>query len=1014
MARRRENLLPGRTASSTRGTRVFRRAVWVGAVVLAAIAGDRCPSFAATGESPRKPLNQAAWRKAPFALSPEESLAMIKIPAGFRVEVMAAEPLIADPVAFDWDERGRLWVVEMADYPVGMDNEGKPGGRIRRVEDADGDGRYDRSTVFADGLPFPNGILTWRDGVIVTAAPEILFLRDIDGDGTMDERIVLISGLQEGNPQLRANGLRWGLDNWVHVASGGHRGNYGTETTLTSNLTGKTISTGGRDFRFRPDTGDVEPQSGPTQFGRNRDDYGRWFGTQNANPLWHYVLPDQYLRRNPYFGAEQTLVQLVTPPSAPVYPASVGEKRYRHVELAGHFTSACGGMIYRGGGLFSEGEIHAFACEPFSNLVQHYRLQDAGVTFSAKRVPGLDGVDFFASADPWCRPVMVRDGPDGALWIADMYRAMIEHPQFLPPEGKQEMLPRYRAADDRGRIYRVSREGSAPYRFARLDTLSDLELVAALKSPQGWYRDKAHQSLLWRNRAEALAPLLQLAEDSSDPLARVHALCVLDGLGKLPADSVARALRDPNPGVRENALRLAESRWTPEVLTTAVGLAADADAKVRLQLALSLGESTDARAGTALARILERDAGDSMVVGAVLSSALPHLSALVAVIPNLEPARRSILTDLLVPIALKTNDRAALANLIGSQFMPAAGNYTSGQLAPMVRLLGMFAKHNSSPEELRRLHPDDALGRLLNNLNGIFAFAWQISTDPGVSLSERMTAAALLVRDESRKAKALQLLAGWLQARHPAEVQIAAIRALGETGESAVPMILAKAWVNLDSVSRPVALATWMGREPWTYDLVERLDREEISLSAIDPTQRARLRQHESTRVRKLAVKLFAGAASSTRSKVIADYRDALRLPGELLRGRNVYLRACAACHRHGTDGRDVGPDLISVAAHSREKLLSSILDPSVDIQPGYNAYVCTLETGEQIYGFLLTETAQSVTFKQLDGTQRTVLRNQITSLQSQNVSLMPEGLEAAVPLQDMADLLAFLRGETR
>lgn len=300
-------------------------------------------------------------------LSPAESLKKLHVPSGFRVELAAAEPLVLDPVAFDWDERGRLWVVEMADYPLGMDGKGKPGGRVRILEDTKGDGHYDKATLFADGLNFPNGILTWRDGAIITAAPEILFLRDTDGDGKADERRVLVSGLQEGNQQLRANGLRWGLDNWVHVAIGGHHGKYGVNTRLKSVRTGESVLVGSRDFRFRPDTGELEPQSGPTQFGRNRDNWGRWFGTQNSNPLWHYVLPDHYLRRNPHFGAAQTLVQLLTPPNPPVFPASPLEKRYHSFTQAGHFTSACAGMIYRDSVLFLGIETHGFVCEPFHN-----------------------------------------------------------------------------------------------------------------------------------------------------------------------------------------------------------------------------------------------------------------------------------------------------------------------------------------------------------------------------------------------------------------------------------------------------------------------------------------------------------------------------------------------------------------------------------------------------------------------------------------------------------------------
>ncbi len=354
-----------------------------------------------------------APKPASAPLSPEESLKKIHVRAGYHAELVAAEPLTLDPVAIDWDAAGRLWVVEMADYPMGLDGKGKPGGRVRVLTDTDGDGRYDKSTLFADGLNFPNGLLTWRDGVIVTAAPEILFLRDTDGDGKADRREVLVSGLMEGNQQLRANCLRWGLDNWVYCASGGHHGNHGVGTKLRTR-TGEVL-VGSRDFRLRPETGELEPQSGPSQFGRNRDDWGHWFGTQNIRPLWHYVLDDHYLRRNPHNAAPDPTKLVVVPLSPKVWPASPQEKRYHSFNEAGHFTSACSGMIYRDDLLFPRGDYgaeNAFSCEPFHNLVQRNVLAADGVSFAARRAVGEEASEFFASEDRWCRPVMTRTGPE--------------------------------------------------------------------------------------------------------------------------------------------------------------------------------------------------------------------------------------------------------------------------------------------------------------------------------------------------------------------------------------------------------------------------------------------------------------------------------------------------------------------------------------------------------------------------------------------------------------------------
>jgi len=557
-------------------------------------------------------------------LSPSESLAKIHVHDGYRVELVASEPLTMDPVAIDWSADGRIWVVEMADYPLGMDGKGQPGGRVRVLEDTDGDGRYDKSTLFADALAFPTGLLTWRDGVIVTAAPDILFLRDTDGDGKADTREKLASGLTTGNQQLRANGLRWGLDGWVYGAAGGHHGEYGIGTKLRTRA-GATL-VGSRDFRFRPDTGELEAESGPSQFGRNRDDWGHWFGTQNSRPLWHYVLPDHYLSRNPHIAAPDPRQQVVVPLNPKVWPASGLEKRFHSFNEAGHFTSACSGMIYRDELLFGKitpGEMHAFTSEPFHNLVQRNLITDSGVSFTARRAPGEESSEFFASADRWCRPVMTRTGPDGALWVVDMYRYMIEHPDWLPKEGKTELLPHYRLGEERGRIYRVLPDGVAPRKIMRLDKLSTVELVAALDSPNEWQRDKAHMMLAWRNDKSAVPLLEKLAAECANPLARLHAL----SLTETPA-AVLQALGDKHPGVRENALRIAGKLAAPEIIAAATKLVDDPDTKVRLQLAFTLGEWKDAAAGDALARLAVRDCTEPFIVAAVLSSAVPHARTL--------------------------------------------------------------------------------------------------------------------------------------------------------------------------------------------------------------------------------------------------------------------------------------------------------------------------------------------------------------------------------------------------
>jgi putative membrane-bound dehydrogenase-like protein len=359
--------------------------------------------------------------------SAQESLAAIKVPAGFRVELVAAEPLVMDPIDIAWGADGRIWVVEMADYPNGLDDKGQAGGRVRVIESSRGDGVYDKSTLFAEGLNFPNSVLPWRKGALVVAAPDILYLEDLDGDGRADRVEKRFSGFGEGNQQHRANGLAWGLDGWLYLANGDSGGK------IISPKNDRTLDLGRRDLRVKPDEGTFEPVSGQSQWGRNRDDWGNWFSGNNSNPVWHYALDDRYLARNPHLVAPNAVV---TVPAiggpAPVYPASRTMARFNDAARLNHFTSACGTMIYRDELLGPEFAGNVFVCEPVHNLVHRQIVRPQGATFTSRRAPGEEAAEFLASADNWSRFTAARTGPDGALYIVDMYRLTIEHPKWIP------------------------------------------------------------------------------------------------------------------------------------------------------------------------------------------------------------------------------------------------------------------------------------------------------------------------------------------------------------------------------------------------------------------------------------------------------------------------------------------------------------------------------------------------------------------------------------------------------
>jgi putative membrane-bound dehydrogenase-like protein len=602
--------------------------------------------------------------------SPQSSLSSILPRPGFKVELVAAEPLVADPIDIAWGPDGKAWVVEMTDYPLGMDEDGHvglpdpigtPGGRVRFLEDTNGDGRYDRSTVFLEPVAFPSGVMPWRKGVLVTAAPEIFYAEDTDGDGKADLRKTLFRGFREGNQQHRVNHPRWGLDNWVHAANGDSDG------VVRSLETGEETEISGRDLRFRPDEGLIEPQTGRAQFGRNRDDWGNWFGCNNNNPGWHYVLADHYIRRNPHVAAPKGRLDLTA--SRDAYPggrvvthcfydqptpAAMGGYGIRTYPPSrgqpGRWTCICGAMIYRDDLFGPAFTSNLFVSDSVYNVIHRMILTPQGVTFRGRRAADEQHSEFLASSDPWFRPATVRTGPDGALWVVDMYRFVIEHPEWI--DDRLEKTLQLRRGHDRGRIYRIYPVDKRPRSIPRLDKLDTAGLVAALDSPNGWQRDMAQQMLVWRKDKAAIGPLETMVAGSRRALARLHALCTLDGLAALGAEVLVRALADEHPGVRRHAVRLSESLLgsNPALGKALLNLVEDPDPQVRLQLAYSLGEWDDPRAGRALGRMAVRAADDPYLSAAVMSSATGHVEQMIARVqadPSKAAARAQLLRSLL-------------------------------------------------------------------------------------------------------------------------------------------------------------------------------------------------------------------------------------------------------------------------------------------------------------------------------------------------------------------------------
>jgi putative membrane-bound dehydrogenase-like protein len=950
----------------------------------------------------------------PGPRSPSESLKALRPRPGFVAELVVAEPLVKDPIAFAWGPDGKLWVVEMGDYPLGVDGKGKPGGRIKYLQSSKGDGHYDQMTLFLDQLSFPTGVLPWRKGVLVTCAPDLFYAEDAKGTGKADKKVVLYTGFVRGNPQHRVNTLAWGLDNWIYVANGDSGG------TIKSLKTGKTISISGRDLRIRPDTGELETVTGQTQYGRSRDDWGNWFGGNNSNPMWHYVLDDHYLRRNPYYVPPTPRAAVsVQPGVAPVYPISRTLPRFNDPAAANRFTSACSPIVYRDE-LFGAFSQSCFVSEPVHNLVHREVIKPKGVTFTSHRAPDEEHSEFLESADNWFRPTMIQTGPDGALWVADMYRLVIEHPQWIPLEWQKKLD--LRAGHDMGRIYRVYPEGKKPRTIPQLDKLDAAGLVAALDSPNGWQRDMAQMMLLWRSDKRAVPALLKMTQ-AKRPLARLHALWTLHALVAPPDPSglavfkaVQEALADPHPGVRKQAIRILEERlwpWPSRAFEPArlLNLVDDPDPQVRMQLAYTLGQWNDPRAGQALGRLAVKDAGDIYLTAAVMSSVKAgNLDDVL--LGALGPGNASpppAVIDGLLHLANAFGKKRALRTLLTRVVTPEKTGYAPWQYAALANLLDSLQRRHTSLAKLAQ-EGGPQMKEAMTKAIQLADQARRQAVDPKVAPSERGLAIRLLGSGLGQDADDQKILIRLLAPQEPEQVQAAAVEALARLRSEQVPALLLRGWKGYGPDLRSRVLDVLLSRPAWTTVLLDGIEKKQVLPFEVDAARRQRLLESKGKDVRTRAAKLFAGGISPDRQKVIDAYRSVLTLKGDPVRGKALFTKHCAVCHRLAGVGNDVGPDLAGLNDKSTQTLLIAVLDPNRAVEARYLNYVATTKDGLVRTGRLASETGPSITLIGPDGRTHTILRTDLEELVSTGKSVMPEGLEKDLRPQDLADLFEYLR----
>jgi putative membrane-bound dehydrogenase-like protein len=940
-------------------------------------------------------------------LTPQEEQKLFRLPPGLAIELVAAEPQIESPVAMAFDADGKLWVVEMRDYPIGPRPGERPEGRIKILEDRDVDGFYETAHVFADHLLFANGILPWKSGAVATMAPQILYLED-------GKKQVLYEGFAAENPQLRVSHPILGLDGWVYVANGLRGG----RVKRPGDNGARALDLNGRDFRFNLLSGQDEALSGMGQYGNCFDDWGQRFVCDNRHHLRHVVIEDRYLKRNPYLAAP-AVVEDISELDREEGPLSSGGRVYpisRNWTTsslhAGRFTAACSVQIYGGDLLPKKYRGCAFTCEPTGNLVHQEVLQPAGATFHSR--PARAGVEFLASPDDWFRPVFLANGPDGALYVVDMYRAVIEHPEFMPPELKNR--PDLTWGKDKGRIWRIVPAGhrNKPPR-PQMSNESSEKLAASLKDRNVWRRATA-QRLLLERQDRGISAMLAEAATSEAEIQRVHSLWLCQNYGLLDAETIGRLLaREKSPSALEHLLRIAEPRLarSPKIQAEVASRAGDKDARVRFQTALSLGAWDDDGIIGPLAKIAIRDADDSWTRLAVASSVAKRSGKLVAALLRQGLGQQVsngglALAAELAAITGARQDPEEVADLLQTLAAFEGKDASRWQMSGLEGLAeGMSRRHTQLGSFLQTLPEGKRQAAAL--AQRMLGLAAKVANDSRAEPPQRLTAVRLLAHASWSTAESV--LAKVVADDAAQDIRLAAVRALAAHPHPEVAGILIRNWPALTPTLRREVIEAMVRQPDRALFLLGEIEAKRVRPGELDAQRTRQLIDYRTPQVRKKARELLQASLPADRQKVLEQYQAALKLDGDVKRGQEVFRKNCATCHRlHGV-GVQVGPDIADVErTKTYEQLLRDILQPNAAIDANYINYQVILKNGRVLTGLIAAETAASLTLKRAENQIETVLRQDIEEVLSTGLSLMPEGLEKNLNVHEMADLLAFLK----
>ncbi|QHT66757.1 c-type cytochrome [Rhodocytophaga rosea] len=988
------------------------------------------------------PIMLAGCKKSavPKTEAEEKALASFQLEPGFKIELLASEPLISDPVAMEIDEYGRLYVVEMHGYPLDKSGSGK----IKLLTDTDGDGKMDESTIFAENLTLPTGIMRWKKGVLITDPPHVWYLEDTNNDGKADIKKSILEGFALSNPQHNVNNPLYGLDNWIYL---GHEaevtakvytkefGDTGKDIIYTDKPNGPRLpdNAQGRGVRFKPDSFGLEMTSSDTQFGHTFDAWGNWFLVTNYNHVFHEVIAASYLMRNPDLlisDATQSLSDHAN--AAEVFPITQNPQHQLLTDL-GVITSACGINYYQGGAFPPGFDSVTFVAEPVSNLIHADRIQPKGASFTASRLRPKQ--EFLASTDAWFRPVNLYTGPDGAMYVVDYYRQIIEHPEWMA-EDVVKSGALYNGTD-KGRIYRISKRDAKPADWTKglsLGDATDDQLIEYLASSNIWWRRNAQRLLIDRGSKNTITALTKMAQQASSPLGRLHALWTLEGMGELQSELITKALQDAVHGVRVNAIKLAELHLetTPTLAEPLVAMQTDTDAKVRYQLLCTLGFINTPEADQARQKLLFRDINDNWVQIAALSAPASQQSGLLdAVLKQFNPDNpaHASLVSRLSAMAGASQKAERIHPLIEKATAPMGEKASIWQASILEGLAkGLKSKETKAgfwQEEKKLLtktcvnHP--SIGVRKGSLAMLKVIGLPEKAQTQMAMQQALKQAGNHQLPEEERAQAIlflslinpepyfSFLTTCISPEEPLPVQSAALEAMSTIPGQKVGHYVIEQWTSLTPDMRDMAINTFMSDPERIQLLLDALEKGQIQSSSLGWRRSVHLMSYEDEKLRNRA-RMLLTKQDSSKPEVISQYQAALTMTGKAEQGKLVFQKNCTVCHQMEGNGTAFGPELSSIKNRPPASIMNDILNPNASIADGYDLWTVELKNGESLQGIIATETPTAITLRNAGGQENTVARQDIKSLTALTISAMPAGLEKQINQQDMADLLAYIR----